>query len=100
MEDSNEQAALRTVEELRRLDLLTASDDARVAAFLSLARAVDEAPSNAALWREYRAAEENLRDDDDGPVDEFAALLGRLSATVGDKTAGQGDVGGSDSEGG
>lgn len=59
-------------------------DAARVTAARALAEAVDSEPTNASLWREYRAALETLRLVDDGGPDDFAQLLADLSAEVGD----------------
>jgi len=60
-------------------------DSARVAMVRALADAVDQDPTNASLWREYRAAEISLREvgvsDDDG----FKELLESLSSEVGNK---------------
>lgn len=51
---TNLQALDKTVKALKKR--LTPDSDALVALTRGLAAAVDEAPENAALWREYRAA--------------------------------------------
>lgn len=72
-------ASIATLTELSRLEAI---DAARVAAARTLADAVDADPTNASLWREYRAAEQALREDQDTSGDEFAQLLADLSAQV------------------
>jgi hypothetical protein len=61
-------------------------DSARIAMARALADAVDQDPTNASLWREYRAAEISLREvgvsDDDG----FKELLESLSSEMGNKS--------------
>ena len=74
------QVTLRALRDSGRLELV---DEARVAALLSLAAAVDAEPANASLWREYRAAEVTLRETDDADFD-YAGLLAELSAKGGD----------------
>ena len=62
-----------------------AADIARTTAFLMLAEAVDHDPTNAALWGQYRAAEEALRGAaDDGKADPLEAFLAGLSSEVPD----------------
>jgi len=58
---ANRLAAAVTVEALRDLGRLEVVDSAQVTAFLELASAVDVKPTDAGLWREYRAAEGALR---------------------------------------
>lgn len=58
---SNLKAMRKTLSTLRRLGRLEAVDEALVTMALGLAEAVDGAPDNAALWREYRAVEQRLR---------------------------------------
>lgn len=65
------------------------SDAARLALVRSLADAVDSDPTNASLWREYRAAEASLRETDDTSTDEFTQLLAALSAEMGDPGTGR-----------
>lgn len=56
-----------------------------VATCLALAEQVDDDPSNARLWKEFRAADEALRGlDATSNVDAVAELLRSLSAPVGD----------------
>jgi len=80
----NRTAVETTVEALRSTGRLEAMDEARVIAACALADAVDADPTNASLWREYRAAVETLGLATDGGTDEFAALMAGLSAEVGD----------------
>lgn len=80
----NRGAVEEMVDALRTTGRLEAVDAARVTAAQALADAVDTEPTNASLWREYRAALETLRQANDGGTDEFAALLDSLSAEVGD----------------
>lgn len=82
----NRSAVEETVEALRTAGRLEQIDAARVAAAQALADAVDADPTNASLWREYRAAESALRESHDTNTDEFAQLLAALSAEVGDST--------------
>jgi hypothetical protein len=68
---------MRMVQSLRDLGRLEPIDDARVVAFIELARAVDSKPTDASLWKQYRDAEVALRETDnaDDPLaDLFAAL--------------------------
>jgi hypothetical protein len=81
---TNSEAVQRTIDALRSADKLSEVDEARVAAALALAEAVDMDPGNASLWREYRAAEATLREAQHGSTtDELAGLLSSLSAQVG-----------------
>ena len=59
-------------------------DSARVAMVQALADAVDQDPTNASLWREYRAAEASLRENTAHDQDDFQELLASLSAEVRD----------------
>jgi hypothetical protein len=66
----------RTLRELRRLGRVENIDAAAVQAVRSMARALDDDPSNAALWRQYREALKELTaDDDHGSVDEALDAL-------------------------
>lgn len=76
---SNLEAAQATLKALRDGGRLEPIDEARVAALLTLAAAVDDDPANASLWREYRAAEATLRETDDTDID-YAGILAALSA--------------------
>jgi hypothetical protein len=60
-------------------------DSALVAAVRSLADAVDVDPANASLWREYRAAENDLRGIGAEVDDELTKALADLRTTVGDE---------------
>lgn len=80
----NRQAVEDMVAALRAKGQMDAVDSARLVAAQALADAVDSEPTNASLWREYRAALETLRQAGDHGTDEFAALLAGLSAEVGD----------------
>jgi len=72
----------QTLKELRRLGRIEKIDAAAVQALRSMAFALDEDPSNAALWRQYREALRELTaDGDDGSAD---AALASLFAEMGD----------------
>ena len=77
-------AAIAFVEELRRTERITDLDQARVTAFLTLAKAVDDDPTNAQLRREYRMAESALRATEDNDSAAFASVIAALSAPVRD----------------
>jgi hypothetical protein len=83
---TNADAARQVVDELTAAGKLTGRDAARTAAFLSLALAVDAAPMNAQLWREYRIAEAALHEVRDDGSDEEAEVTAALSAAVGNAT--------------
>ena len=80
----NRTAAEATIQALRDAKRLNETDSARVTALQALADAVDADPSNASLWREYRAVELALREVQDDDIDELSELLGKLSAPMGD----------------
>jgi hypothetical protein len=80
----NRTAIETMVTALRESGRIEPVDEARVTAAVALADAVDADPTNASLWREYRAAVETLRQVSDGGTDDFAALMAGLSAEVGD----------------
>jgi hypothetical protein len=75
----NRIAAEATVEAVRDLGRIEPIDESMMVGFEMLAEAVDNDPTNAALWGQYRQAEAALRgagaDDDD---------LARLSAALRD----------------
>lgn len=73
----------RTLTQLRELGRLEKVDAARVQALRSIARALDEEPRNAALWREYRTALKELVADDSGSSvnDALAAMFGEVRDT-------------------
>jgi len=61
MRGLNGKAAAKVVESMHDMGRLEVIDEARVQAFLSLAAAVDAVPHDASLWRQYRAAEQEIR---------------------------------------
>jgi hypothetical protein len=71
-----------TITELERLGRLTPTDAARVEIARTLADALDQEPASAILWREYRAAEKQLREETHEHNDPFDQLLASLSAEV------------------
>lgn len=82
----NRLAIEKSIAALKVARKLGPADAAKIAAAQSLADAIDSDPTNASLWREYRAAELSLRETNDNNQDEFAQLLAALSAEVGDST--------------
>jgi hypothetical protein len=86
LSQSNADAARATVEALRSDGQFGEVDEARIAAFLSLAEAVDARPWNDRLWREYREAEIELRAAVDDTTDDERAVVAALYADVGDAT--------------
>lgn len=61
----------------------TGASAGALTAFVMLAEAVDSDPTNAALWGQYRAAEQLIREvATGGDDDEFTQLMARLSAEV------------------
>jgi len=80
---SNLEAAHLTISSLRSLGKLGEVDAVRVATLLGLAEAVDRAPDNASLWREYRAAEAALHEVREMESDDALAITAALSAPVG-----------------
>jgi hypothetical protein len=80
----NRTAAESTIKALEMQGRLADIDAARVALVRALADAVDSDPTNASLWREYRASEQALREANDTSGDDFTQLLAALSAEVGD----------------
>lgn len=87
---ANRAAAERTVAALRESGALELVDEATVAAFLSLASAVDAPDAKADLWREYRAFSAALREaaaggsDDDTHAFIISVQTPRGRAKVGD----------------
>lgn len=73
----------RTLTHLRELGRLEKVDAARVQMLRSMARALDEQPQNAALWREYRAVLKELVADDSGSAvnEALAGLFGNVRNT-------------------
>lgn len=82
--ETNRAAAEHTVAAMRQAGLLEPVDSTRVRMLLGLAEAVDADPTNAALWRELRAAEKALRESEHGDSDAFGDLLAAMSAEVRD----------------
>ena len=81
---TNAQAAGRLLRRLRRRETLGDLDEARELAFMTLAKALDADPTNAALHREYRMTEILLRTAEDSVDDDYDAFLAKLSAPVRD----------------
>lgn len=92
--DSNVEAVEAVVAELRESDAIGVIDEALVTGLLTLARAVDGAPDNPALWREYRGFVEAVRLIGSGVVDDDTAdFLVSVRTPVGDASKrGAGDV--------
>ena len=65
---------------LREAGRIERVDEAVVMAARALAAQVDEHPDNAALWREYRAAEQTLRGISTYANDTFELLVDQLRA--------------------
>jgi hypothetical protein len=65
----------RTLAELARMGRLERVDAARLQMARSMARALDENPQNAALWRQYHAVVKELVTDDSGSVGDAIAEL-------------------------
>lgn len=73
---SNADAIQATLDHLDSMGRLEDVDSAIVRALESMARALDDDPGNAALWRQYRETLGELVTDDSGPVsDELEDLL-------------------------
>lgn len=74
----NLEAIGKTVAKLREDGRIPSEGEALVQICLSLASAVDEDPTNAALWREYRQSEKalrELREMMEGDIDRLIAAL-------------------------
>lgn len=67
---TNRAAAERTIAAMSESGVLDAVDDATVAAFLSLASAVDGPDAKADIWREYRAFSAALKEAAAGGSDD------------------------------
>jgi predicted lipoprotein len=78
----NRTAVEEMLEAMRSAGLLENIDAARVTMLQTLADAVDMEPTNASLWREYRAAESSIRENTAHDQDDFQELLASLSAEV------------------
>jgi hypothetical protein len=83
---SNLSATNATLRELRRLGRLEKIDASWVQALRSMARALDDNPSNAALWRQYLAATADLLGADDDADSSLNAALKEIrgAAEMGD----------------
>lgn len=76
MRTTNHGQLEQTLRELRRLGRVEKVDAATVQSLRSMAFALDEDPSNAALWRQYHVVLRELTaDDDDGSADAALAEL-------------------------
>ena len=80
----NRTAVEEMLEAMRSAGLLENIDAARVTMLQTLADAVDMEPTNASLWREYRAVESSIRENTAHDQDDFQELLVALSAEVRD----------------
>jgi len=80
-------AARRLVKELRSRRHLEATDEALVSLVVGLAAAVDGFPENAALWRQYREAEADLRRVGAGDPGVIEALIAELNTADSDAGA-------------
>lgn len=78
----NRSAVEEMLAAMRGAGLLEGIDAARVAMLQALSDAVDMEPTNASLWREYRAAECLIRENTAHDQDDFQELLASLSAEV------------------
>ena len=65
----------KTLAALKEMGRFEPVDSARWQALRSMARELDEDPSNAALWRQYREALKELTADDGGSLDDALADL-------------------------
>jgi hypothetical protein len=83
----NRTAVEEMIEAMRSAGLLENIDAARVTMLQTLADAVDMEPTNASLWREYRAAESSIRENTAHDQDDFKELLASLSAEVRDSSS-------------
>lgn len=80
----------RTIAQLRELGRLEKIDAARVQMVRTMARALDENPQNAALWRQYREALSDVLEADDDADSSLAAALAQIrgATEVGDSSTG------------
>lgn len=86
----NRVAAEQTLAAVRALGRVEPIDEALTSAFVLLGEAVDNDPTNAALWGQYRASEESLRGlGGDANEDAFAEFLAGLSSEVRDAEVGE-----------
>ena len=75
---SNVVAIETLIETLHALGRLEKVDSARVEICRLLARAVDEHPENANLWRQYREAEDILRQVGANDVEDFNEVIASI----------------------
>lgn len=81
---TNSDAIEATISALRNAGRLEAVDTARVEIARQLARSVDEHLDNASLWREYRNAENALRESFDEEPDALTELFKQFDGAVRD----------------
>lgn len=91
---ANLEAMQKTVSRLRDGGRIPVEGEAVVQICLSLAAAVDAAPDNAALWREYRQAEAGLRGLDTLSGGEIDELIAALRDTPNESSHARAEVGG------
>lgn len=73
---SNASELGKTLKHLQEMGRLEKVDAARVQMVRTMARALDDNPQNAALWRQYREALQQLtRGESDGGLDDALAGL-------------------------
>jgi hypothetical protein len=77
---TNLDALEMVIDQLRHAGRIERIDEAVVMAARALAAQVDDKPDNAALWREYRAAEQTLRGISTYADDAFSLLIDQLHA--------------------
>lgn len=78
--ETNQAALELVIDQLRLAGRIERVDEAVVMAARALAAQVDDKPDNAALWREYRAAEQTLRGISTYADDAFTLLIDQLHA--------------------
>lgn len=78
--ETNLEALELVINQLRHAGRIERIDEAVVMAARALAAQVDDKPDNAALWREYRAAEQTLRGISTYADDAFTLLIDQLHA--------------------
>lgn len=84
---TNVQAIEVVIKAMRATGRLEDVDEAVVTAARTLARAVDDDPGNASLWREYRAIEHRLRSSGEGMGSALDDVIRAMQAPVGDTSA-------------
>jgi hypothetical protein len=78
----NRRAAERFLTELRRIGRLEAIDVSRVQTLRGIADALDTDPSNAALWKVYREATEDMTRQDDNANDALQDALAKIASAA------------------